>query len=411
MLGSLNPSAPVGFCGLLIAALLLVTGCSQSSNPVGYQVAGDGVEDQSEHIALEIPEEALEALKRAGKTAPPISSMAKNGEDVVAYTYDDLDLDCRFNTEFPSVYRDTEFSDSRLLARCSFDGGTALVPTDLARFNNSSVARNLITLPIPATAVSIDAFAIRQLGPRNFVAYDAAGNEIDRESFSSSTDRVRLTVTGAIHQVAIIDYQAQTYWDNLTVTYGEPSDPLVVDAGPDQQVIVTEVATLAGSASGGPDNEALTFAWSWTAIPDGSHAVFSDPSSAVTSFTADLPGTYSAQLVANDGTSGSAPDEVVVVALQLSDAIALLGDEVSKLQEDGVLTARQSTSLQKMLDFVLQKMDAQPGVALNKLKAFTGHVAGLVDDGVLSQEQGDALINYANRIAAALQVEQEDGAA
>ncbi len=393
-------SARWGFSGHVIAILLVVSGCSQSSNPVGSEIAAADVEPQSEQIALEIPEEALEALKQTEKRERPGSIMAKSGGDVVAYTFDDLDVTCLFNTAFPTFYRDLEFSDSRLLARCSLGGGVALVPTDLAGFNAGTVARNLITLPSPASAVSIEAIGIRNLGPRNFVAYDAAGIEIDRATFIDSSERVSLTVTGEIHQVAIIDYQAQTFWDDLTVTYGVLAEPPVADAGPDQQIIVTERAKLAGTASSDPDNDALIYLWTWTATPGGTQAVFSNPNAAVTTFTADLPGTYTAQLIAKNGSAESAPDAVDIVALTLSEAVTVLGEDVSSLQAEGFLNGGQTKSLLKMLDSVQRMVDKKPRLALKKLNAFTGHVSGLVEEGVLSPEQGDALIHYATRIAA-----------
>ncbi len=383
------------FNGLVAATLLLVAGCSQSSNPVGYQLAAD--ENLSAPIPVEIPQEALESLRKASSSQTSIA--AASGENVVTYTFDDLDLACHFNVALPSEYHDLEFSDSRLIGRCASGGGVALLPTDLASFNSGTTVRNLIALPAPAIAVSIEAFDIRELGPRSFVAYDADGNEIDRASYVSSAERVQLTVTGAIHQVGIIDFQAQTFWDNLTVTYGDSAEPPVADAGSDQQIIVTETATLSGAGSSSSEGAAFTYAWTWVNIPDGSEAAFSDPASAVTSFTADLPGTYTAQLVVSDGSADSTPDEVVVTAMATGDAIAWLRAEVSALQESGGLSELNCTSLLKKLDVAQSKADDQPLVALNVLKAFTNHVSGLVRGGMLSREQGDALIGHASRIA------------
>ena len=383
-----------GFGGLLIAFLLFVTGCSQSSNPVGIQV--DDLAPESGPIPVELPDEAL-----APGHAPERSMLAKSSENVVVYTFDDLAVSCIMNATFPTAYQDLTFSDSRFLGRCSYGGGVALVAVDYAKLNSGGSTRSLISLPAPATAVSIEAYGIRNYGPRSFVAYDAAGVEIDRASFTGTNLAMWLTVTGTIHQVAIIDYQTQTYWDNLTVSYGSLNDPPVADAGPDQQIIVSEAVTLDGTASSDPNGDALMYAWSMVATPAGSQAAFSSPSSAVTTVTADLPGTYTVQLVVSDGTTESAPDHVVLEVIGLPDALAALAEEVSALFEQGTLSRPQSASLLRTLDFIGQKLASQPQAALKMLNGFTGHVSGLVNGRVLTREQGDTLIGYAQRIAAA----------
>ena len=387
-----NPADSLARWGFVasLATILLVSGCTPSSNPVG--IRSDAVEDE---IPIKIPEEALRALS----TAP---DLAKIGGAAVTYTFDDLGLRCLMNAEFPSVYMDLTFSDSRLLARCSFDGGVALVPSNLAKLNANAVTRTLISLPAPAVEVSIDAFGIRSYGPRHLVAYDAAGAEIGRATSSGTGVRVRLTVTGAIRQVGIIDYQTQTYWDNLTVTFGSSNNPPIADAGPDVEIIVGEAAVLDGTASTDPDGDDLAYAWSLTSAPAGSRAALFDASTAISSFKADLAGTYTAQLVVDDGTEAGAPDHVVIAALHPGDAVGSLAEDVSSLMAAGALSRSQAASLLKMLDFVRQKIDKQPQVALNKLGAFTGHVSGLVEDGILVQEQGEALIVYAQRIAEAI---------
>ncbi len=89
----------------------------------------------------------------------------------------------------------------------------------------------------------------------------------------------------------------------------------VANAGPDQSVHKGDTVSLDGTASSDADGDPLTFSWSLSSRPPGSAASLSNSTSASPTFTADLRGTYLAQLVVNDGTIDSAPDSVMVEAV------------------------------------------------------------------------------------------------
>jgi hypothetical protein len=95
-----------------------------------------------------------------------------------------------------------------------------------------------------------------------------------------------------------------------TVAISTQNSPPVANAGPDQSVLVGQTATLDGSGSTDVDGDALTFAWSLTAVPPGSAAELSDPAAVMPTIVVDLPGSYVAELVVNDGQADSAPDSV-----------------------------------------------------------------------------------------------------
>ena len=120
-----------------------------------------------------------------------------------------------------------------------------------------------------------------------------------------------------------------------TVTITTENSPPVAGAGPDQTVLVGDTVSLDGSTSHDADGNPLTFAWRLTP-PAGSSATLSDPTAVMPTFAVDLPGTYSAELVVDDGTVGSAPDTVFIstensrpVADAGPDQTATVGDTVT----------------------------------------------------------------------------------
>lgn len=88
--------------------------------------------------------------------------------------------------------------------------------------------------------------------------------------------------------------------------------PPVADAGPDQTVEVGASVQLDGSGSSDPDGDILDFDWSFAALPPGSAATLSDPTLFNPTFTADLAGSYTLELVVNDGELYSEADTVTV---------------------------------------------------------------------------------------------------
>lgn len=97
-----------------------------------------------------------------------------------------------------------------------------------------------------------------------------------------------------------------------TVLISTSNTPPIADAGPDQSGEVFDVITLDGSGSSDANNDALTFAWSFVSQPAGSSAALNDPSAIMPSFSIDVSGNYTLQLIVNDGTADSAADTVEV---------------------------------------------------------------------------------------------------
>lgn len=89
------------------------------------------------------------------------------------------------------------------------------------------------------------------------------------------------------------------------------SGPTAV-AGGEQTVLLGSPVTLDGSTSSDPANQPLTYLWRITSAPSGSRSELNDPAAVAPRFMPDKVGTYSLELVVNEGTADSAPATVDV---------------------------------------------------------------------------------------------------
>ncbi len=113
----------------------------------------------------------------------------------------------------------------------------------------------------------------------------------------------------------------------------------VADAGADRTVSPGDLVQLEGGSSFDVDGDALGFSWSLIAAPDGSTAALSASTAVTPTFVADLPGTYEAELVVDDGILWSAAN-TVLVSTENSRPVADAGPDQSaqvgqRVQLDG----------------------------------------------------------------------------
>ncbi|NNE11101.1 MAG: tandem-95 repeat protein, partial [Ilumatobacter sp.] len=104
--------------------------------------------------------------------------------------------------------------------------------------------------------------------------------------------------------------------ESFQITVNEVNVAPTADAGPDQTVEVSDLVTLDGSGSSDTDIPAqtLTFSWQITSAPAGSAATLNGADTVAPTFTPDVAGAYTVELIVNDGIVDSAPDTVTVTA-------------------------------------------------------------------------------------------------
>ncbi|MEZ5417241.1 MAG: Calx-beta domain-containing protein [Vicinamibacterales bacterium] len=110
--------------------------------------------------------------------------------------------------------------------------------------------------------------------------------------------------------IALVVHDGSVASDPDLVEVTTANGPPVADAGPDQRLVLGEVARLDGSASTDPDGDRLAYQWQIIARPPGSQAALDDPAAVRPTFVADAVGTYVVRLVVSDGQATSAPDTV-----------------------------------------------------------------------------------------------------
>jgi RHS repeat-associated protein len=140
--------------------------------------------------------------------------------------------------------------------------------------------------------------------------------------------------------------------------------PLAVAQAIPTSAPVGSTVLLMGSDSSDPDNDPLTWAWSIVFRPDGSLASIVSPSASQTSFVPDVAGSYTIQLLVNDGKVDSAP-ALVVVEAQVVNQAPIAQDDSYQVEVD-LLTVRPTVlygvNSQTTPD-VLYRFDKTTGVA------------------------------------------------
>ncbi len=145
--------------------------------------------------------------------------------------------------------------------------------------------------------------------------YSAINSTNTIRTFISSTGK-----KGNLHFVFILSFISLF----LTFTACDNDGPLspknsvpIAKAGSNQVVYQGIAVSLDGSASGDSDGDNITFAWTFTSMPEGSAVTLSGANTATPSFTPDKVGLYQLELTVSDGTD-SDTDRIKMTAYDAS---------------------------------------------------------------------------------------------
>ncbi|MCA8970319.1 MAG: right-handed parallel beta-helix repeat-containing protein [Planctomycetes bacterium] len=119
---------------------------------------------------------------------------------------------------------------------------------------------------------------------------------------------------GTIAMLLATGYLASCSGGGPTTGGVDGNERPIADAGPGRGVSVNELLSLDGSTSRDPDGGKLTYSWTIASKPAGSNATLSGHETAWPTIVPDVLGSYSIELVVNDGDDDSTPDTTIVVA-------------------------------------------------------------------------------------------------
>lgn len=131
-----------------------------------------------------------------------------------------------------------------------------------------------------------------------------------------------------VAELTVNDGQANSAADSVTITASTANSAPVANAGNDQNVVINTLVTLDGSASSDANNDAITYQWSFLSVPAGNTATLSNFTSSAPSFTPNVEGTYTVQLLVNDGQESSVADTVnITVTVANAAPVANAGSD------------------------------------------------------------------------------------
>ncbi|MDR4495904.1 MAG: PKD domain-containing protein [Nitrospirales bacterium] len=110
----------------------------------------------------------------------------------------------------------------------------------------------------------------------------------------------------------------------------------VAQAGADQTVAVGTIVQLDGTDSTDINGDLLTYHWMLLSRPPGSTTNLSETTAVMPILAIDAPGSYTVQLIVNDGTVDSAPDTVTITTIN-SPPVAQAGPDQTVLVTQSVI--------------------------------------------------------------------------
>ncbi|MBT3218723.1 MAG: hypothetical protein HN348_06495 [Proteobacteria bacterium] len=107
--------------------------------------------------------------------------------------------------------------------------------------------------------------------------------------------------------------------DTIEIVSEMPNDQPVANAGTNRTVTLGNTVQLDGTSSFDPNNDPLTYQWTFVSKPGSSLAVLVGDTSPSPVFTADALGTFVVELTVDDGKSSSYPDSIDITSEEEDD--------------------------------------------------------------------------------------------
>jgi len=209
----------------------------------------------------------------------------------------------------------------------------------------------------------------------------------------------------------------------LNIVTRPANQPPVANAGPNQTVAVSSIVNLNGYGSSDGDGSRLTFQWTLASRPAGSAAALTNATSPMPSFTADVAGNYSAQLVVNNGSATSSPSTVVISTINSAPVADAGFDQTAKIGVTVQLDGTRSTDFDgNRLTYVWSltsvpsgsaaslssSSSPQPTFIVDKAGTYTAQL--IVNDGIVSSAPSTVTITTSNSAPIARSGRSQTGA-
>lgn len=166
-------------------------------------------------------------------------------------------------------------------------------------------------------------------------------------------------------------------------------------AGTDFTAIQGETVQLDGTGSTDPDNDQLTFKWSFVYKPFFSHAVLSSDTSRTPTFNADSTGYYGVKLIVNDGCIDGIPDTVVINVISVPAAFL---NPIPTIQSLPLSKGNKNALISKLQNALAKYNAGDLKAAKNILLAYINQLLQFVASGYITQAQAQPLIDFANQL-------------
>ena len=180
-------------------------------------------------------------------------------------------------------------------------------------FDTVATISNIGTTPVLAPmSLVVTSISVGTVQLSNATGTTASGLPYVSVALASGSLNAGAMVTPIVLKFADPTRVGFTFKQSVFGVLASSNHPPTANAGADQTVDVGAAVALDGTRSTDVDGDRLTYRWSFASIPTGSHATLANATSVDPGFVADVAGTYTVRLVANDGHADSAPANVVI---------------------------------------------------------------------------------------------------